>query len=122
MIRTIEDVLGIGYLNLNDAYQRPMTSVFDLSQVGWTYTAVTPSPMNAALAAPLQGALPGAAFQDATPGRLLGAADSRLRLVHRGSCSGGAVQQDSLEGTDRRPELPPPPVTAWTTPVIAQPS
>ncbi len=40
MIRTIEDVLGVDHLNLNDAYQAPMTDVFDLSQVDWTYTAV----------------------------------------------------------------------------------
>jgi hypothetical protein len=30
MVRTIEDVLGIGHLNLNDEYQRPMTEIFDL--------------------------------------------------------------------------------------------
>lgn len=40
MLRTIEDVLGIGHLNLNDAYQRPMTEVFDLNQKTWTYHAV----------------------------------------------------------------------------------
>jgi YVTN family beta-propeller protein len=42
MVRTIEDILGIGHLNLNDAYQRPMTDIFDPSQAAWTYTA-TPS-------------------------------------------------------------------------------
>jgi hypothetical protein len=42
MLRTIEDVLGAGHLNLNDAYQSPMTDVFDLSQSDWTYSA-TPS-------------------------------------------------------------------------------
>ena len=40
MLRTMEDVLGIGYLNLNDAYQRPMTDVFDLNQSHWSFTAV----------------------------------------------------------------------------------
>ncbi len=38
MIRTIEDILGIGQLNLNDAYQPPMTNVFDLTQTTWSYT------------------------------------------------------------------------------------
>ncbi len=42
MLRTIEDVLGTEHLNLNDAYQGPMTDVFDLSQADWTYRA-TPS-------------------------------------------------------------------------------
>ena len=32
MLRTIEDILGIEPLNINDAYQRPMTEVFDLNQ------------------------------------------------------------------------------------------
>jgi hypothetical protein len=45
MVRTIEDVLGIDHLNLNDAYQRPMTSIFDLNQANWTYTAVMPAPI-----------------------------------------------------------------------------
>ncbi len=40
MLRTMEDVLGIEHLNLNDAYQRPMTDVFDLGQVRWNYNAV----------------------------------------------------------------------------------
>jgi YVTN family beta-propeller protein len=43
MVRTIEDVLGIGHLNLNDTYQRPMTDVFDLTQTSWTYTGVASS-------------------------------------------------------------------------------
>jgi len=41
MLRTIEDVLGLEHLNLNTAYQRPMTDVFDISKGrGWTYNAV----------------------------------------------------------------------------------
>jgi YVTN family beta-propeller protein len=40
MLRTIEDILGIDHLNLNDAYQRPMTDVFDIKQSSWTYTAI----------------------------------------------------------------------------------
>jgi len=41
MVRTIEDVLGLEHLNLNTAYQRPMTDVFDISKGrGWTYNAV----------------------------------------------------------------------------------
>jgi YVTN family beta-propeller protein len=39
MVRTIEDVLGLDHLNLNDAYQRPMSDVFNLAQANWTYTA-----------------------------------------------------------------------------------
>ena len=42
-LRTIEDVLGIEPLSLNDAYQRPMTDVFDLKQKTWSFKA-TPSP------------------------------------------------------------------------------
>jgi len=41
MLRTIEDVLGLQHLNLNTAYQRPMTDVFDIHSDGsWDYRAV----------------------------------------------------------------------------------
>jgi YVTN family beta-propeller protein len=43
VVRTIEDVLGIDHLNLNDTYQRPMTDVFDLTQATWKYTATASS-------------------------------------------------------------------------------
>jgi YVTN family beta-propeller protein len=39
MLRTIEDVLGIEPLSMFDAYQRPMTDVFDLSARTWTFNA-----------------------------------------------------------------------------------
>ena len=40
-LRTIEDVLGAPHINLNTAYQRPMTDVFDITQsAAWTYTAI----------------------------------------------------------------------------------
>ncbi len=42
MLRTMEDILGIDHLNLNDAYLGPMTDVFDLNQSQWSYQA-TPS-------------------------------------------------------------------------------
>jgi YVTN family beta-propeller protein len=39
-LRTIEDILGTEHINLNTAFQRPMTEVFDLrSSEKWTYTA-----------------------------------------------------------------------------------
>jgi hypothetical protein len=42
LLRTIEDVLGIAHLNVFDAYQRPMSDVFDTNQTSWSFTA-TPS-------------------------------------------------------------------------------
>ncbi len=39
MVRTIEDILGIGHLNLNDAVAVPMADVFDVNQKQWNYTA-----------------------------------------------------------------------------------
>ena len=42
MIRTIEDVLGVEPLNLNDSVALPMTDVFDVAQAKWNYSA-TPS-------------------------------------------------------------------------------
>jgi YVTN family beta-propeller protein len=44
MLRTIEEVLGIGPMGLNDAVQRPMTEVFAFSRTpGWSYTARVPA-------------------------------------------------------------------------------
>lgn len=39
-VRTIEDVLGIPQLNLNDANAEPMSTVFDLHKKDWKFTAV----------------------------------------------------------------------------------
>jgi DNA-binding beta-propeller fold protein YncE len=43
MLRTIEDLLGIEHLSVYDAYQPPMSEVFDLDQVRWSFTAQVPS-------------------------------------------------------------------------------
>ena len=42
MLRTIEDLLGMQPMGLNDALAAPMTEVFDTSQQNWTYNAVVP--------------------------------------------------------------------------------
>ncbi|GAC1600628.1 MAG: alkaline phosphatase family protein [Ramlibacter sp.] len=40
-LRTIEDILGTQHINLNTAFQRPMSDVFDIKATGsWTYTAI----------------------------------------------------------------------------------
>jgi YVTN family beta-propeller protein len=71
MVRTIEDVLGLGHLNINDAYQRPMTDVFDLNQAAWTYNAITPAPIARELSTTLEqsqngaSGAKGASFHDA---------------------------------------------------------
>jgi DNA-binding beta-propeller fold protein YncE len=39
MVRTIEDVLGLSPNNLNDGLARPMTEIFDLKQLDWTFDA-----------------------------------------------------------------------------------
>jgi YVTN family beta-propeller protein len=64
MVRTIEDVLGLGPLNLNDAYQRPMTAVFDLKQSAWSYNAITPKPIEQELASAQKQSLLGPAYHD----------------------------------------------------------
>lgn len=42
MLRTIEDILGIEPLGVNDAHQPPMTDIFDLDAKRWIFSA-TPS-------------------------------------------------------------------------------
>ena len=42
MLRTIEEVLGLPPMGLNDGLAEPMSAVFDLAQTDWTYRAVVP--------------------------------------------------------------------------------
>ncbi|HXE32022.1 MAG TPA: beta-propeller fold lactonase family protein [Terriglobales bacterium] len=39
LLRTMEEVLGVGPLNLHDAAAAPMSDAFDLGQADWSYTA-----------------------------------------------------------------------------------
>ena len=43
VLRTIEDVLGINPLGLNDAVQAPMTEIFTAESAPWTYEASVPA-------------------------------------------------------------------------------
>ncbi len=61
-LRTMEDVLGTPHLNLNTAYQRPMTDVFDVNASGhWTYTATASTVLKTTMLA-ANGAVGGAPF------------------------------------------------------------
>src|SRR5262249_11263568 len=42
VVKTIEEVLGIGPIGLNDALAAPMSDVFDTSRADWTYKAIVP--------------------------------------------------------------------------------
>jgi len=61
MVRTIEDILGIPHLNLNDAHATPMANAFNLRQRTWTFTA-TPSQFLASTTLPI----PASAFSQST--------------------------------------------------------
>ncbi|MGC2321766.1 MAG: hypothetical protein WA463_03955 [Terriglobales bacterium] len=52
VVRTIEDILGIGHSNLNDALALPMADAFDISRKHWTFQAV-PSDMLYSTSLPL---------------------------------------------------------------------
>ena len=61
MLRTIEEILGIGNLSLSDSSAKAMTDVFDTNLKPWTYTAVPPAMLyNTQLPLPTrpQGELP----------------------------------------------------------------
>jgi DNA-binding beta-propeller fold protein YncE len=64
LVRTIEDVLGTQHLNLNTAFQRPMSDVFDISaSPAWTYTPVASTVLQSTdLATETPGGLGGAQF------------------------------------------------------------
>src|SRR3984893_9922215 len=42
VVKTIEEILGIGPIGLNDALAAPMSDVFDPSAATWTYKAIVP--------------------------------------------------------------------------------
>jgi len=42
IVKTIEQILGLGPIGLNDALAAPMTEVFDPSVIGWSYQAIVP--------------------------------------------------------------------------------
>ncbi len=44
-LRTMEDILGTDHLSVSDAFQRPMSNVFDLDQKTWSFSAVVPVPL-----------------------------------------------------------------------------
>jgi DNA-binding beta-propeller fold protein YncE len=41
-VKTIEALLGVGSIGLNDELAAPMSEVFDLNQTSWTYQAIVP--------------------------------------------------------------------------------
>jgi hypothetical protein len=58
VLRTIEDILGTQHLNLNTAFQGPMTDVFDIGSSGhWSYTAVASTVLQTTGLAPEVGTL-----------------------------------------------------------------
>jgi len=42
LLRTIEDILGIEHMGLNDATVEPMTEVFQMEKGAWTYSSIVP--------------------------------------------------------------------------------
>ena len=106
-LRTIEDILGTQHINLNTAFQRPMTDVFDISSSGaWSYTAVASTVLKTtslALAAPrghrreVRGR-PGR--QAEARRRVLGQGHGRLRLLRSRPGARGQVQQGAVERPD----------------------
>jgi hypothetical protein len=57
-LRTIEDILGAEHINLNTAFQSPMTDVFDTSSSGaWTYTATASTVLGSTALAAAPGGL-----------------------------------------------------------------
>jgi DNA-binding beta-propeller fold protein YncE len=71
VLRTIEDVLGIKPLGLNDALQPPMAEVFSTRQADWTYTARVPAVLRTT-----QLPLPGATSEEKAGAKVAPAHDA----------------------------------------------
>jgi hypothetical protein len=71
MLKTIEGVLGIEPLGLNDSSVEPMTAVFDRTSEGWDYRATVPEVLRTTQlplpAATAEGTLPATYEADSLP-------------------------------------------------------
>jgi DNA-binding beta-propeller fold protein YncE len=72
VLRTIEDILGIEPLGLNDSAAEPMTAVFDRSTDAWDYRAIVPAVLRTT-----QLPLPAATAERATSGDALAYVEPR---------------------------------------------
>ena len=63
MLRTIEDLLGIEPLGLDDSSVEPMTKIFENKLAPWTYTAILPAALRSTQL-PVSAAQPAAAASD----------------------------------------------------------
>jgi hypothetical protein len=94
VLRTIEDLLGTRHINLNTAFQRPMSKVFDIgSSSAWNYTATASTVLKTTTLVLAEGdsrkeavKFGGrAGYQAEAQRSLLGKGYGRLRLLGRGS-------------------------------------
>jgi DNA-binding beta-propeller fold protein YncE len=69
LLKTMEGVLGLKPMNLNDARAAPMTAVFDRARKAWSYTAIVPPALRAT-----RLPLPPASTAEAAPPRVHSAA------------------------------------------------
>jgi len=79
VVRTIEEVLGMGPMGLNDALAESMTDVFDTARSDWTFNAIVPDVLRASK-------LPLPAFPTAT-------AEARCPTRHHSSAYWTAAMQ-----------------------------
>ena len=69
-LRTMEDILGTEHMNLNTAYQAPMTDLFDITSDGtWTYKAVASTVLQETDLPSAPGGLGGAEYAAGKPVR-----------------------------------------------------
>lgn len=62
-LRTMEDILGTPHINLNTAFQRPMTDAFDIHSSGeWSYTATASTVLSTTTVARGPGGLNGVKY------------------------------------------------------------
>ena len=68
LLRTIEDILGLEPLGLDDSSVEPMTKIFENKLTPWTYTAIIPAALRSTQL-PVSAAQPAAAAAPSIPGR-----------------------------------------------------
>ena len=103
-LRTIEEVLGLPQMNLNDALAKPMADIFNTTPSHWSFTA-TPSAYLYNTSLPLPPRRPGWSCPSRRTTRNTGRGHEGNGLLGRRSHRFRGLQPYSLERDDGQPAL-----------------
>ena len=103
VLRTIEDILGAGHINLNTYYARPMADVFDTTSSGqWTFRAVASTLLIPTLTKPIAPISQGGGL-GLDPKTVVFAKGPNLKPTHNAQYWAAKTRDFDFSGEDRVP-------------------